>query len=117
VLPRFTGHGTRGPAWARAQVRCHFAALLLLVPSLGFGWSRAFAVGGVLMTLALGLFAWTIWPVLHAVRARPAGTSVATIAPVQIAVQSPVTPGGAAMSGRGGGARGDWTQGEDGWIV
>lgn len=65
VLPRFSGVGTRGPAWARAQLLCHIAALALMVPALGFAWTWAFAAGGLLMTLALGLFAWTIWPTIN----------------------------------------------------
>lgn len=64
VLPRFSGRGTRGASWARWQLLCHYGALALMVPALGFGWGRAFAAGGLLMTLALGLFAWTIWPTL-----------------------------------------------------
>jgi hypothetical protein len=64
VLPRFSGVGTRGPAWARSQLLCHAGALALMVPALGFGWTWAFAAGGMLMTLALGLFAWTIWPTI-----------------------------------------------------
>jgi hypothetical protein len=68
VLPRFSGSGTRGPAWARAQLLCHAAALALIVLSLGLGWTSAFAIGGLLMALALGLFAWTIWPTLRVVQ-------------------------------------------------
>jgi hypothetical protein len=64
VLPRFSGIGTRGPAWARAQLLCHVGALALIVLALGFAWTQAFAAGGLLMTLALGLFAWTVWPTL-----------------------------------------------------
>jgi hypothetical protein len=64
VLPRFSGVGTRGPAWARTQLLCHTAALALMVAALGFAWTWAFAAGGLLMTLALGLFAWTIWPTI-----------------------------------------------------
>jgi hypothetical protein len=65
VLPRFSGIGMRGPAWARAQLLCHLGALALMAPALGFGWAWAFAAGGLLMTLALGLFAWTIWPTIN----------------------------------------------------
>jgi hypothetical protein len=68
VLPRFSGAGTRGPAWARAQLLCHFGALALIGLSLGFGWARGFALGGGLMALALGLFAWTVWPTLRVIR-------------------------------------------------
>ena len=64
VLPRFSGAGTRGPSWARAQLLCHLGALTLMVPALGFAWTWAFAAGGLLMALALGLFAWTIWPAI-----------------------------------------------------
>jgi hypothetical protein len=64
VLPRFSGVGTRGPAWARTQLLCHAAALALIVAALGFTWTWAFTAGGLLMTLALGLFAWTIWPTI-----------------------------------------------------
>ena len=72
VLPRFSGCGTRGPAWARAQLLIHVGALALIVPALGFGWPRGFALGGCLMALALGLFAWTIWPTLRVIRSQPA---------------------------------------------
>lgn len=70
VLPRFSGRGTRGPAWARAQVSCHVAALVLIVLGLGLGAPKAFALGGLLMALALALFAWTVWPTLQAVGTR-----------------------------------------------
>jgi hypothetical protein len=65
VLPRFSGRGSRGPAWAAWQLRLHVAALTLMVAALGFGWSLLFALGGLLMTVALALFAWTIWPTLE----------------------------------------------------
>jgi hypothetical protein len=64
VLPRFSGRGTRGFGWARAQLLCHEAALVLMVLALGRGWSELFAAGGVLMALAVMLFAYTIWPAL-----------------------------------------------------
>ena len=93
VLPRFSGIGTRGPGWARAQLLCHLGALALMVPALGFAWSWAFALGGLLMTLALGLFAWTIWPTLRAIRSagdRGQGTAIAV---GQITIQSHRGPG------------------------
>ena len=62
VLPRFSGVGTHGPGWAQAQLLCQVGALVLMATGLGFGWPRAFALGGILMTLALALFAWGIWP-------------------------------------------------------
>jgi hypothetical protein len=65
VLPRFSGVGTRGPAWARTQLLCHVVALALMVAALGFAWIWAFAAGGMLMALALGLFAWTVWPTIN----------------------------------------------------
>jgi hypothetical protein len=65
VLPRFSGRATRGPRWARAQLVCHLGALALIVPALGFGWGRAFAIGGLLMAAAVGLFAWTVWPTVQ----------------------------------------------------
>jgi hypothetical protein len=71
TLPRFSGSGTRGPAWARAQLLSHGAALALIVPALGFGWPAGFALGGSLMALALGLFAWTIWPALRTIQPQP----------------------------------------------
>ena len=37
----------------------------LAVPALGLGWAQVFALGGLLMTLALGLFAWTVWPTIQ----------------------------------------------------
>ena len=72
TLPRFSGCGTRGPAWVRAQLLIHFGALALIVPALGFGWTRGFALGGFLMTLALGLFAWTVWPTLRGIQPQSA---------------------------------------------
>jgi len=65
TLPRFSGYGTRGPVWVRAQLLSHVGALALIVPALGFGWTRGFALGGFAMALALGLFAWAIWPTLR----------------------------------------------------
>jgi hypothetical protein len=72
ILPRFSACGTRGPAWVRAQLLSHVVALVLIVLSLGFGWKVGFALGGFLMTLALGLFAGTIWPTLRVFRPQPA---------------------------------------------
>ncbi len=71
VLPRFSGYGGRGPAWARAQLRVHLLALLLMVPALGRGGTALFAAGAALMALALVLFAWTIWPSIAVLRPRP----------------------------------------------
>lgn len=71
VLPRFSGLATRGPAWARAQLGCHLAALALMVPALGLGWTAAFAAGALLMALALGLFAWTVWPTIRRLEVGP----------------------------------------------
>jgi len=65
VLPRFSGRGTRGPRWAGAQLLCHYTALVLIVVAIGVGWGPVFALGGVLMSMALALFAWTIWPTIH----------------------------------------------------
>jgi hypothetical protein len=76
VLPRFSGCATRGPAWARAQLLSHVGALALLVLTLGFGWPHGIALGGFLMALALGLFAWTIWPALHAIQPQPAPSTL-----------------------------------------
>jgi hypothetical protein len=70
VLPRFSGHPVRGVAWARAQLACHVAAVVVMVPALGFGWSGAFVLGALLMTTALLLFAATVQPAVH--RLRPA---------------------------------------------
>lgn len=70
VLPRFSGQGTRGADWARAQLRCHLAGLVLIAFGLGFGLPLFFALGALLMALAGGLFAWTIWPTLRAIRAQ-----------------------------------------------
>jgi hypothetical protein len=70
ILPRFSGQPTRGPDWARAHLLCHAAALALMVAALGFGWTQLFVLGGSLMALALGLFAWTLWPSVQVVQAR-----------------------------------------------
>jgi len=64
VLPRFSGVAARGAAWARAQLLCHVGALALMIPALGFTWPRIFAAGGLLMALAMALFAWTVWPAI-----------------------------------------------------
>lgn len=72
VLPRFSGRATRGAAWARAQLGLHLVALALIGLGLGLGRGGLFAAGGLTMALALGLFAWNIWPTLRAVAARPA---------------------------------------------
>jgi len=76
-----------GPGWARAQLSCHLGALALMVPALGFAWPRVFAAGGLLMALAIGLFAWTVWPTLRTIRAQVAAR--ATIAPAAITIQPP----------------------------
>ena len=69
VLPRFSGHPTRGVRWARIQLLCHMGAITLIVLALGLNLSVLFALGGLLMTSAVGLFVWTIWPTIRAVRA------------------------------------------------
>jgi hypothetical protein len=71
VLPRFSGHALRGRGWARVQLACHCAGLGLIVLALGSGWAMLFALGGILMALALGMFAATVWPTLAVVRPRP----------------------------------------------
>lgn len=76
VLPRFSARAVRGVAWARAQLLCHVAGLVVIVPSLGLGWRPAFAAGGLLMSAAVGLFAWTIWPTLRTVDPRRATISL-----------------------------------------
>jgi hypothetical protein len=89
VLPRFSGIGTRGPAWARTQLLFHVAALALMVPALGFAWAWAFAAGGLLMTLALGLFAWTVWPTVQVLRSQSNTGRVTTVAAGQITIPPP----------------------------
>ena len=71
VLPRFSQRRVRGAGWARAQVALHGAALAVMIPALGFGWTPLFPVGGILMALAIGLFAWTVWPTLEPLRPQP----------------------------------------------
>lgn len=71
ILPRFSGHATRGHSWARAQLGLHLLALSLILVGLGYDWGSLFAAGGLTMSAALGLFAWTIWPTLRVVTARP----------------------------------------------
>jgi hypothetical protein len=78
VLPRFSGRGTRGPMWAWWQLLCHVSALALLVAALGFGWAWGFAVGGLLMALAIGLFAWVISPTIRVIHA-PADATYVTL--------------------------------------
>lgn len=72
VLPRFSGRPTRAARWASAQLGLHTLSLALIVVALGFGWAALFAAGGVLMSVALALFAWVVWPTLRPVVARPA---------------------------------------------
>lgn len=79
VLPRFSGRAVRGPVWARLQLLCHESALILIVLALGFGWTLLFAVGSLLMMVAIGLFAWTVWPTLQVFRPRTA--------PIQISLK------------------------------
>lgn len=76
VLPRFSGHALRGRDWARVQLACHCAGLSLIVLALGSGWAMLFAIGGILMAIALGLFAATIWPALAAIRSRPSSLPI-----------------------------------------
>lgn len=71
VLPRFSGQGLRGYGWVRAQLACHILAISLMVPALGWGWNALFAIGALLMLLALTLFAWSVWPTLVVTVARP----------------------------------------------
>jgi hypothetical protein len=70
VLPRFSGHEVRSIAWARTQLQCHGIALVLIVLGLGFGWSRFFAAGGLLMGVGILLFIGTLWPTLRVLEPR-----------------------------------------------
>lgn len=83
VLPRFSGRGIRGATWAQAQIGTHIAALVLMIVALGAGWPPLFALSGVLMSGAVALFAWTIWPTLRSVVARPG--------PIQVTVKERVS--------------------------
>ena len=76
VLPRFSGRNVRRVGWARIQLLVHHLALALIVLALGWGWPGFFAVAGLLMTLALGLFVWTIWPTLVVFRQQPMSISL-----------------------------------------
>jgi hypothetical protein len=71
VLPRFSGRPTRDAHWAAAQLALHTLALTVIVIALGLNRGALFAAGGVLMSAALGMFAWVIWPTLRPVVARP----------------------------------------------
>ncbi|MDQ4078298.1 MAG: hypothetical protein M3220_18885 [Chloroflexota bacterium] len=71
VLPRFSGRSLRGVGWARLQLHCHFVALTVMIPALGLGWTPLFAIGSVLVALAVGLFAWTIWPTVRPIQPYP----------------------------------------------
>ncbi len=62
VLPRWTGLPFRRIWRLQLALLCHVAALLLMIPALGLDWRPLFALGGSLMALGLGLFAWMIWP-------------------------------------------------------
>jgi hypothetical protein len=68
VLPRWAGLQFRRIWRLRLAMICHSLALLLMIPALGLNWRPLFALGGSLMALGLGLFAWVIWPTI----ARPA---------------------------------------------
>ncbi len=70
VLPRFTGRALRGPAWVQLELGAHGVAIVLIVLGLGVGWARVFALGAASMALAVGLFAWVVWPALAS---RPIG--------------------------------------------
>jgi hypothetical protein len=70
VLPRFSSRAIRGSGWAKAQLSLHLVALLMIVFGLGLGISKLFAAGAVSMTVALALFAYTIWPTLQVLRPR-----------------------------------------------
>jgi hypothetical protein len=87
VLPRFSGRATRGPRWARWQLRAHYAALALIMLGLGLGWPRAFAAGGALMALALALFARIVWPTLVVIRSQLADGAAAAVTPDQVTVR------------------------------
>ncbi len=71
VLPRFSGRGVRGHAWACVGLLGHYGALALMVPALGWGWPHVFAAGGTLMACALGCFTWNVWPTITTVRSQP----------------------------------------------
>jgi hypothetical protein len=78
VLPRFTGKGLRGVAWARAQLGVHLAALPALVLGLVLGMPRLFALGAAGVALSLALFAYTVYPALRPLR-RPPGALPLTL--------------------------------------
>jgi len=84
VLPRASGRPVEAAAPVRAQLALHGAAVALMVPALGFGWPRLFALGAALMAASLGVFAALMWPSLAAAR-RPGPP--APIAPASIEVR------------------------------
>lgn len=79
MLPRFNAQAVRGPGWARMQIIAHHVALLIMLPALGFGNRLAFAIGGLLMAVAMVLFAWTVWPALHVQRSPQVPNAVRLI--------------------------------------
>jgi hypothetical protein len=64
VLPRFTGRPLGAPVWARRQLAAQGLGVALMVPALGLGWTGVFALGGLVMAGAIGLFGWTVRPAL-----------------------------------------------------
>lgn len=64
ILPRASGRPARGVAMVRTQLALQCAAVALIVPALGFGWPRLFALGAALAAASLILFAAVIWPTL-----------------------------------------------------
>ena len=68
VLPRFSGRALRGRIWAITQLSSQGLALVLIVAALGMGWPMIFVIGSTLMSLSLGMFAWTIWPTFGSIQ-------------------------------------------------
>lgn len=78
VLPRFSGRATRGAAWARAQLGLQLLGLALVLAGLGTGQTLLFAAGGLITAGATAVFAWTVWPTLRPLVARPTLIQVST---------------------------------------
>lgn len=82
VLPRTSGRPIRSVGLVRLQLAVHALAVALIVPALGWGRPDVFVAGGLLMALAMVLFAAAVRPSL-AVPRRPD----APIAPGSIEVR------------------------------
>jgi hypothetical protein len=78
ILPRFSGREAHSGRWPLGQLALYSAGTALLVLGLGLAHAVMFQAGAVLVTTALVLLAWIVWPTLKVRRDSESEPAAAT---------------------------------------